>query len=116
MSVRGSLPETLFPQRNEIWESVDQCELDVQDIFAAPAVSAAKLCSLRASESASRTAQPNRSRSLSAFVSVRFDELHNSLVPQDVRSTEPYTSYSLSARTAYFNEHFRLVETDDTWA
>ncbi len=45
-----------------------------------------------------------------SFLPVRYDELHDSLVPPDIRDTPRYKEYMLSVKTDYFHEHFRLVE------
>jgi dihydroneopterin aldolase len=45
-----------------------------------------------------------------SFLPVRYDELHSSLVPQDIRDTPRYKKYALSVKTGYFHEHFRLLE------
>lgn len=55
------------------------------------------------------------------FQPVRYHELHESIVPHDIRNTPGYQHYVLSLRTAYtvcclreetgyFHELFRLVE------
>ena len=49
-----------------------------------------------------------------SFLPVRYDELHESLVPTDIRDTPRYKKYTLSVKTGYFYEHFRLVE-DVAW-
>ena len=41
---------------------------------------------------------------------VRYDELHDSLVPLDIRDTPRYKKYTLSVKAEYFHEHFRLIE------
>jgi len=48
--------------------------------------------------------------SVVSFVPVRYAELHDSLVPLDIRETPRYKKYLLSVETAYFHEHFRLVD------
>ena len=45
-----------------------------------------------------------------SFLPVRYDELHDSLVPPDIRDTPRYKKYTLSVKTGYFHEHFRLIE------
>jgi dihydroneopterin aldolase len=45
-----------------------------------------------------------------SFLPVRYDELHDSLVPPDIRDTPRYKKYMLSVKTGYFYEHFRLIE------
>ena len=49
-----------------------------------------------------------------SFLPVRYDELHESLVPPDIRDTPRYKKHTLSVKTGYFYEHFRLVE-DVAW-
>ena len=45
-----------------------------------------------------------------SFLPVRYDELHRSLVPPDIRDTPRYKAYLLSVKAGYFCEHFRLVK------
>ena len=45
-----------------------------------------------------------------SFLPVRYDELQENLVPQDIRDTPRYKKYTLSVETGYFYEHFRLIE------
>jgi hypothetical protein len=40
---------------------------------------------------------------------VRYKELHDSLVPLDIRDTPRYKEYMLSVKIGCFYEHFRLV-------
>ena len=44
------------------------------------------------------------------FLPVRYDELHDSLVPPDIRDTPRYKAYMLSVMTGYFHEHFKLID------
>lgn len=41
---------------------------------------------------------------------MRYDELHDSLVPPDMRNTPRYKEYMLSLNTASFYEHFKLIK------
>jgi len=43
------------------------------------------------------------------FLPVRYEELHHSLVPLDIRNTPRYKEYILSVKSAYFYQHFRLI-------
>jgi hypothetical protein len=44
------------------------------------------------------------------FVSVRYDGLHENVVPEDTRRKPGYSHYWLDVNAAYFQEHFRLIE------
>jgi hypothetical protein len=42
-------------------------------------------------------------------VPVRYEELLETLVPEDIREEPRFSNYTLSVKTGYFNQHFRRV-------
>lgn len=99
-----------FPRGGQIWEAIDGCDVQVQYLFTAP-IALSGSCRLTAGERVcimtGITAPPT---TVVSFLPVRYAELHESLVPLDVRGTPRYKQYTLSVETGYFCEHFRLVE------
>lgn len=101
--------DTVFPRDGQIWEVVDECDAHVFYIFAAPASSGGR-GSLSTGERVRIMGIPDPQPIRVSFLPVRYDELHDNLVPREVRRTPRYTNYALSVKTEYFNKHFRLVE------
>ena len=104
-----STPTSLL-RAGQVWEATDGCEAQVQYLFNAP-VTFSGSGRLTAGErvrilAVSAGPQP----ALVSFLPVRYDELHDSLVPPDIRDTPRYKKYMLSVKGDYFHEHFRLVE------
>jgi len=98
------------PRGGQIWEVVDGCEAHIQFLFTAP-ITFSGSGRLTAGERvciAPETAGPQPGEV--DFLPVRYDELHDSLVPLDIRDTPRYKKYLLSVKREYFYEHFRLVE------
>jgi hypothetical protein len=99
-----------FPCKDQIWEVIDGCDAQIQYLFTAPITFSGS----------GRLAAGERIRILSertgprpmvvSFLPLRYGELHDSLVPPDIRDTPRYKKYMLSVRTEYFYEHFRLIE------
>jgi|SRR6185295_11681040 len=99
-----------FPRGGQIWEVTVGCAVQIDYLFTAP-ITFSGSCQLAAGERvriAAGTANPQPA--VVGFLPVRYDELHTSLVPPDVRETARYKAYTLEAETGYFCEHFRLVE------
>jgi hypothetical protein len=99
-----------IPRRGQIWEVTDGCDAQIQYLFTAP-ITFSGSCKLAAGERvciATETTDPQAA--VVSFLPVRYDELHDSLVPPDIRDTPRYKEYTLSVMTEYFSEHFRLVE------
>ena len=99
-----------FPRNGQIWEVVDGCDAQIQFLFTAP-ITFSGSGRLAAGErvcvmSESSDPQP----AVVSFLPVRYGELHDSLVPLDIRETPRYKKYRLSVETGYFYEHFRLIE------
>jgi hypothetical protein len=111
---RSLLPSgTVFPRGKQIWEAIHECDVMVHYIFAAP-TSDCGTGRLTAGERVRITEGGTDPKPIVvSFLPLRYDELQRGLVPADVRREPRYTNYALSVRTAYFNEHFRLVEDAD---
>jgi hypothetical protein len=99
-----------FPRGGQIWEVTDDCDAQIQYLFTAPITfsGSGRLTSGERVRVITGTteAQPT----LVSFLPVRYDELHDSLVPPDIRDTPRYKKYRLSVKADYFHEHFRLIE------
>jgi len=99
-----------IPRRGQIWEASDDCDAHIQFLFNAP-ITFSGSCRLTAGERvtiASDSAGPQPIEV--SFLPVRYAELHDRLVPLDIRDTPRYKTYLLSVTVEYFYEHFRLVE------
>jgi hypothetical protein len=99
-----------FPRGGQIWEVTDGCDAHIQYLFTAP-ITFSGSCRLGAGERVyimTETTDPQPI--VVSFLPVRYDELHDSLVPPDIRDTPRYKKYTLSVKTGYFYEHFRLIE------
>ncbi len=99
-----------FPRGGQIWEVTDDCDAQIQYLFTAPITfsGSGRLNCRRASSRHDRTTEPQPT--VVSFLPVRYDELHDSLVPPDIRDTPRYKKYRLSVKAEYFHEHFRLIE------
>jgi len=98
------------PRKGQIWEVTDGCDARIQYLFTAP-ITFSGSCRLVAGERVcvmTETSGPQAA--VVSFVPVRYDELHDSLVPPDIRDTPRYKKYTLSVTTGYFYEHFKLIE------
>ena len=101
---------TSLPRAGQIWEVTDGCDAQIQYLFTAP-ITFSGSGRLTASERVcilAGTTEPQPTRV--SFLPVRYDELHDSLVPLDIRDTPRYKKYTLSVKAEYFREHFRLIE------
>lgn len=100
---------SLFPRKGQIWEVIDGCDADIQYLFTAPITfsGSAKLAAGEQVCVMTETADPQPA--IVSFLPVRYDELHDSLVPPDIRITPRYKKYMLSVKMGYFCEHFRLI-------
>ena len=108
---RSLLPAGIvLPLDVQVWEVVDECDAHVHYIFATPASSGGRGRLVSGERVRIMTGDIDPKPIVVSFLPLRYDELHDSLVPPDVRSAPRYTNYALSVKTAYFNERFRLVE------
>jgi hypothetical protein len=98
-----------FPQGGQIWEVTDGCDAHVQFLFTAP-ITFSGSCQLAAGEQVRIIAGTADPQPMNVnFLPVRYEELHHSLVPLDIRNTPRYKEYILSVKSAYFYQHFRLI-------
>jgi hypothetical protein len=98
-----------FPLEGQIWEVVDGCDAHIQYLFTAP-ITFSGSCRLTAGERVCiKTETTDPQPIVVRFLPVRYEELHDSLVPLDIRDTPRYKRYMLSVKTGYFYEHFRFV-------
>ena len=103
-------PDIIFPRAGQLWEAISECDVVVIYVFAAP-VSQSGSGRLAGGERVCIIGGGRDPKPISvSFRPLRYDDLHASLVPADIRGEGVYTSYALSTKTAYFNEHFRLYE------
>jgi hypothetical protein len=99
-----------FPRKGQIWEAIDDCDAQIQYLFSAPITfsgsgrltAGERVCIL------TETADPQAA--MVSFLPIRYDELHDRLVPSDIRDTPRYKKYMLSVKAGYFYEHFRPIE------
>jgi hypothetical protein len=101
---------TPVPRRGQIWEVTDGCDTQIHYLFTAPITfnGSGRLAAGERVCIMTETADPQPI--VVSFLPVRYDELHDSLVPPDIRDTPRYQKYLLSVTAGYFHEHFRLVQ------
>lgn len=103
-------PALPFLRKNQIWEVIDGCDAHIQFLFTAP-ITLSGSVRLAAGERVCVVSEAaDTPQAEVSFVPVRYKELHDSLVPADVRNTPRYKEYLLSVETGYFLERFRFVE------
>ena len=135
---RSFLPSGIaFPRTGQIWEAMRDCQVNFVASFSSALLLKPAWPGCHPPESAapipfgqSRLAQGERVRVEFAedskplavwFQPLRYDELHESIVPAEVRNAPGYLQYRLILRTAptlrwlheasdYFTEAFRLIE------
>jgi hypothetical protein len=99
-----------FPRAGQIWEVIDGCDAHIQYLFTAP-ITFSGSGRLTAGERVSIMTGRTGPQPISvSFLPVRYAELHDSLVPPDIRGTPRYKRYALSVSAEYFYEHFKLIE------
>jgi hypothetical protein len=99
-----------FPRGGQIWEVTNECDAQIQYLFSAP-ITLSGSGRLAAGERVcivNETTDPPPA--VVSFLPVRYNELHDSLVPPDIRDTPRYKKYMLSLETRFFHEYFRLIE------
>ena len=101
---------TSFPRGGQIWEVTEGCDVQIQYLFTAPITfsGSGRLAAGERVRVMTGTTEPQPA--FVSFLPIHYDELHDRLVPPDVRNTPRYKQYTLSVETGYFNEHFRLIE------
>lgn len=103
-------PSSPLPRAGQIWEVTDACDVQIEYLFNAP-ITFSGSDRLTASEQVrimTETAEPPPDKV--SFLPIRYEELHDSLVPLDIRNTPRYKKYLLSVKTEYFLGHFKLIE------
>ena len=101
---------TTFPRRGQIWEATHIAEAHIQYLFSAP-ITFSGDGSLAAGERVRIINEDSETLAVAVrFVPLRYDDLHESFVPRDVRDTPRYKAYMLSVNAEYFHGHFKLVE------
>ncbi len=98
------------PRRGQIWEVTDGCDAQIQYLFTAPITFSGSGRLTAGERVCIMTETTDPQPIVVSFLPVRYDELHDSLVPPDIRDTPRYKKYLLSVTTGYFHEHFRLIE------
>lgn len=99
-----------FPRGGQIWEVTDGCDAQIHYLFTAP-ITFSGSGRLTAGERVCIVTEITDPHPIVVrFLPVRYKELHDSLVPPDIRDTPRYKKYMLSVKTEYFYEHFRLIE------
>lgn len=99
-----------IPRAGQIWEAIDGCDAQILYLFTAP-ITFSGAGKLAAGERVSIVTEASDPQPVIVrFLPVRYQELHDSLVPSDIRNTPRYKKYLLWVKTDYFHEHFRLVE------
>jgi hypothetical protein len=98
-----------FPRKGQIWEVIDGCDAQIQYLFTAP-ITFSGFGRLTAGERVCVVTEATDPQpTVVSFLPVRYDELHDSLVPPDIRNTPRYKKYLLSVKTGYFYEHFKHI-------
>jgi hypothetical protein len=99
-----------LPRGGQIWEVTDDCVTQIQYLFTAPITfsGSGRLNPGERIRVLTGTTEPPST--LVSFLPIRYEELHDSLVPRDIRETPRYKNYSLSVKLEYFCEHFKLIE------
>lgn len=101
---------TPFPERGQIWEATEGCEVRIQYLFNAP-ITFDGTARLAAGERVCVTGEVTDPRpTVVGFLPIRYAELHDSLVTPDLRNTPRYQAYALLVDAGYFLERFRRVE------
>ncbi len=98
-----------FPRKGQIWEVIDGCDAQIQYLFTAP-ITFSGSGRLSAGERVCVVTEATDPQpAVVGFLPVRYDELHDSLVPPEIRDTPRYKKYMLSVNTGYFYEHFKRI-------
>ena len=99
-----------FPRGGQIWEVIDGCDAQIDYLFTAPITFSGSGRLAAGERVCIMTGTTDPPPTVVSFLPVRYDELHDRLVPPDIRDTPRYKKYMLSVQTGYFHEHFRLIE------
>ena len=99
-----------IPRRGQIWEVTDGCDAQIQYLFTAPITFSGSGRLAAGERVCVMTETTDPQPVVVSFLPVRYDELHDGLVPPDIRDMPRYKKYMLSVKSGYFYEHFRLIE------
>jgi hypothetical protein len=99
-----------LPGKGQIWEVMEGCDVQIQYLFTAPITfsGSGKLAAGERICILTETTDPQAA--VVSFLPVRYAELHDGLVPPDIRNTPRYKKYILSMKPECFQEHFKLIE------
>ena len=107
---RSLLPSTtVFPRGGQVWEAVCDCEVRFLG-FLNGRVPTSGMARLPHGERVRIFSDDFPKAIHWTFRPLRYDELHESIVPEVIRSAPGYQGYLLDVRVGRFNENFRLVE------
>jgi hypothetical protein len=118
---RSLLPKDIvFPRTGQIWEAVRDCQVNFYVWSPKILIPGGGRTQLAQGELVCIITLDAPKPLLIRFQPVRYDELHDSIVPADIRRQPGYSHYVLCLRIArtsccaqdepgYFNEVFRLV-------
>lgn len=98
-----------FLRKGQIWEVIDLCDAQIQYFFTAPITFSGSGRLIAGERVCISTEIAHPQPTVVSFLPNRYDELHDSLVPPDIRDTPRYKAYILSVDAGYFHEHFRLI-------
>jgi hypothetical protein len=112
-------PDIVFPESGEIWEAVRRCEVNFVAFIPKTILPAGKAWLEPGEQVRVLTDKPKPVHI--NFQPVRYDELHLSIVPEEIRNRPGYLYYWLSLRiahtpccihkeTGFFSELFRPVQ------
>lgn len=104
-----SKPAPIF-RGGQTWEATDGCDVQIQYLFSAPITFSGEGRLAAGERVRIMAGTPDPQAADVNFLPVRYDDLHDSLVPIDIRETPRYKKYMLSVKAEYFQEHFRLIE------
>ena len=102
-------PTTIFPRKGQVWETTRDCEMRFL-AFLNGRVETSGTARLPQGETVRIFGDDSPKAIHWSFRHLRYDGLHESIVPEDIRRKPGYNGYLLDVRVGYFNEHFRLVE------
>ena len=105
-------PDTVFPRVGQIWETLQDSEIPFMPWCSIPGrVLRGGTARLRQGERVRVVSVDDPAKPLLLSLEpVRYVELHETIVPDQVRKAPGYLKYTLGAKTDYLNEHFKLVK------
>jgi len=112
-------PDMVFPRAGQIWETVGDCEVRFFAFIPKTILPSGRARLQRGERVRILTEEPKPIQV--SFRPVRYQELHSSIIPEDIRNRPGYSYYWLGLRIArtpccldeepgFFHELFHLVE------